>query len=358
MERETGRYVPANDSTVLVTGASGYIAGHCILQLLQQGYCVRGTLRDLSRQDALWHTFNSRLDVAHRLSFVPTDLGSDDNWDEAMRDCRYVLHVASPNAPVEPRDETAWLGPARDGTLRVLRAAAQAGVQRVVMTSSDAAIRHGHNPDGPTLTEADWSKLDTAMGAYVRSKTVAERAAWDFVEALPSDGKPELVVINPTYTIGPLIDDNRPASVAIVGKLLNHEVPGCVRLGFNLVDVRDVANAHLCAMTDPRAVGQRFICTAEFYWMHEIARVLDTHFAHLGYRIPTRRLPDFTMRFAALYDKSLKRVVPEIGKRYKLTSARLRDTLGWRPRPVEQSIIDTAESLIELANAVERDPAL
>ncbi len=335
------------NTTVLVTGASGYIAMHCILQLLQQGYCVRGTLRTASREQNLRQAFARHVDADDRLFFVTADLMSDDGWADAVRDCRYVLHIASPNAPIEPKDEYAWIEPARDGTLRVLEAAAEAGVQRVVITSSDAAVWRGHDTEDRVFTEADWSNLEAKIGAYHRSKTMAELAAWEFVNGLPGGKMLELSVINPTYTIGPLLDRHKPASVAIVSKLLGREVPCCFHLGFLLVDVRDVASAHLLAMTEPRAACQRFICTSEFYWMQEIALVLEEYFGDRGYRIPTRVMPDFVPRLAAVFDGSLKRVIPELGLRAKVSTSLLRNTLGWRPRPVEDSIVDTAESLIK-----------
>lgn len=334
--------------TVLVTGASGYIAAHCILQLLQEGYHVRGTLRSPAREEGLRRALARHVEADHRLSFVRADLMVDEGWAEAARDCRYVLHVASPNAPIEPKDEEAWIAPARDGTLRVLRATAEAGARRVVMTSSIAAVCSGHESGGRVFTEADWSNTEARIGAYARSKTEAERAAWAFVGERTADGALELAVINPSYVIGPLLEEDVPASVAIVSKLLNREVPGCPRLGFPLVDVRDVAQAHLLAMREPGAAGKRFICSAEFYWTQEIAMVLDEHFGDRGYRVPTRALPNFTLRLFAVFDGSLKRVVPELGRKIDVSSELLRETLDWRPRPVREAIVDTAESLIGL----------
>lgn len=340
-------------TTVLVTGASGYIAMHCILQLLQQGYRVRGTLRSPSREQDLRETFAryveeaDDVDLENRLEFVTADLMSDEGWTEAVDGCRYVLHVASPNLADEPKEEDAWVAPARDGTLRVLRAALDAGVQRVVLTSSIAAIGAGHDTDGRVFTEDDWSNTNVRIGAYNRSKTLAERAAWDFVDNLPDSQALELAVINPSYVIGPILDKRRPLSVEIVGKLLDREVPGVVRIGFPLVDVRDTAQAHLLAMTAPQAAGKRFICDNEFRWFQEIALVLDEHYGDRGYRIPTRLFPNFVARLFALFDDSVKRVVPTLGKRTEVSSERLRSELDWRPRPVDDSIVDTAESLIE-----------
>jgi dihydroflavonol-4-reductase len=336
-----------NETTVLVTGASGYIATHCILQLLQEGYSVRGTLRTPRREQNLRKAFARHVDAENRLSFVTADLTSDSGWREAVRDCRYVLHIASPNLAVEPKDENAWIAPARDGTLRVLRAAAAAGVERVVLTSSVAAVCRGRETEGKVFTEADWSNLDTELGAYARSKTVAELAAWEFVDTLPADNKLELAAINPSYVIGPLLDEDKPTSVEIVGKLLRREVPGCVRLGFQLVDVRDVASAHLAAMTEPQAAGKRFICNTEFYWSQEIAYILEEQFGDRGYRIPTRMLPNIVMYLVAIFDESIRRLLPDLGLKVELSNDLMRNTLNWQPRPVEESIVDTAESLIE-----------
>lgn len=334
-------------TTVLVTGASGYIAMHCILQLLQEGYRVRGTLRSPAREKSLRQTFAQHIDADERLEFVTADLLSDEGWQDAVTGCRFVLHIASPNLLIEPQDEDAWIAPARDGTLRVLQASSAAGVQRVVLTSSIAAVYPGHNPEGRIFTEDDWARADAGIGAYPRSKTLAERAAWDFVNNLPAGQKLELAAINPSYVIGPLLDEHRPISVEIVSRLMNREVPGCVRLGFSLVDVRDTAAAHLLAMTAPQAAGKRFICSTEFYWMQEIALLLESQYADRGYHIPTRVFPDFVARLMALFDEGVKRVVPTLGQRIDVSSARLRSTLDWQPRPVDKSILDTAESLIE-----------
>lgn len=333
-------------TTVLVTGASGYIATHCILQLLQQGYQVRGTLRSPAREEGLRQTFARHVDADDRLEFVTADLLKDAGWAEAANGCRYVLHIASPNELDEPKEEDAWIAPARDGTLRLLQAAAGAGVERVVLTSSLGAIASGHDPQGRVFTEEDWSDLNKKIGAYLRSKTVAERAAWDFMANLPDNVSMDLVSINPSYVFGPLLEEDMTTSLEIVARLMRRDVPGLARLGFPIVDVRDTAAAHLMAMTAPQAGGQRFLCNTEFLWMEEIAQILDHEFAARGYRIPTRVLPDALLRFLALFDPALKRVTPSLGKRTDASSERLRSTLGWQPRPVEASIIDTAESLI------------
>jgi dihydroflavonol-4-reductase len=332
-------------TTVLVTGASGYIAQHCILQLLQQGYRVRGTLRSPEREENLRATLARHVDAGDRLEFVTANLLSDEGWTQAVAGCRFVLHVASPTT--DPKDEDEAIIPARDGTLRVLQAAADAGVRRVVLTSSVAAISGGHKPDDRIFTEDDWTNTNAKIGAYLKSKTVAERAAWDFVEGLPAGTNLELVAINPSYVLGPQLDEHSPPPVRIVTRLMRGDVPGCARIGFNLVDVRDVVDAHLLAMTSPQAAGKRFLCYAEHYWFQEIALVLKEHFADRGYRIPTRSIPDFVVRVYALFDDDARFIAPALGHRRRLSNERLKTTLNWQPRPVEQAIVDTAESLIE-----------
>jgi nucleoside-diphosphate-sugar epimerase len=279
------------------------------------------------------------------LELVTADLLSDDGWEEATRGCQYVLHVASPTSA--PKDENEVIKPARDGTLRVLKAATNTGAQRVVLTSSMAAVASGHDPTGRVFTEDDWANIDGKIDAYGKSKALAERAAWNFINQLPAGQGPELVSINPSYVLGPQLDEDGSISLEIVGKLMRREVPGCARLGFSLVDVRDVATAHLAGMTAPQAAGKRFLCSAEFYWFQDIALVLQKHLAGRGYRIPTRALPDILVRLFAFTDEEIRRLVPSLGLRFEASSERLRSTLEWQPRPVPETIIDTAESLIE-----------
>jgi nucleoside-diphosphate-sugar epimerase len=333
--------------TVLVTGASGYIGMHCILKLLQEGYAVRGTLRTPARESKLRETFARHIDADDRLSFVTADLSSDAGWAEAARDCRTILHVASPNPTSLPRDEEAIIRPAVDGTMRVLEAATNAGVKRVVITSSMATVVGGNDPRGKIFTEADWADLDGQVDAYTKSKTLAERAAGEFVAGLPDGKTVELVVINPSYVIGPILDEDIPTSVEIVYRFMTRQMPGIPRIGFELVDVRDLADAHFLAMTAPQAAGKRFLCSAEYYTAEEIAAILQKHFAARGYRLPTRSLPDFLIRLMALFDGGVKRIAPTLGLRFEASSDLLKNTLDWRPRPVEEAIVDTAESLIE-----------
>jgi len=331
---------------VAVTGASGYIALHVIAALLDQGYAVRGTLRDIARGDKIRAALAKQTDVTG-LSFAETDLMSDAGWDAALADCRYVMHVASPLPVVEPKNHDDLIIPARDGALRVLAAAVRAGVQRVVMTSSIAAIGYGHE-DKTIFTEADWSVVSEEIGAYAASKTIAERAARDFIAGLPAARSLEFVTINPSFVLGPLIDPDGSASIELVRKLMAREVPGCPKMGFSLVDVRDVAAAHMAAMINPTAAGKRYICNTEFKMMAQIAELLNLTFGPGGHPVRTRELPNWVVRIVALFDPAVGRIVPELGRQKRYDNAAIRQDLNWQPLPMDETIIATGESLIEM----------
>jgi len=337
-----------SDTTVLVTGASGFIALHCILQLLEQGYRVRGTLRTPAREASLREALAKHVEAGDRLDFVSADLTADDGWDQAVKGCRYVLHVASPFPSQPPKHEDELIVPAREGTLRVLEAAAAAGVKRVVMTSSLAAVIYGHAPDASKIfDENDWSRTDGEIGAYEKSKTLAERAAWDFVSGLEGDGLLELAVINPGLVLGPILDKDYGTSGEAVRKLMRREYPGCPQLGWVPVDVRDVATAHLAAMTTPEAAGKRFCCAIDHAWMQEIAEILNDHFASRGYKIPTRSLPNWLIHVVALFDKTTRLVVGHLGERADVSNERIKKVLDWRPRSLEEMVVAMGESMIE-----------
>lgn len=335
-------------ATVLVTGASGFIAMHCVVQLLEQGYRVRGTLRSLAREPHLRQVFARQVAAADRLEFVAADLLEDAGWDEAVAGCDYVLHVASP-FPIElPQDESDLIVPARQGTLRVLRAAAGSGVKRVVLTSSVAAILEGHDDYDKTFDESDWSNLDGPIGAYAKSKTLAEQAAWAFIDGPENSGQMELAVINPGFVLGPLLDGSHfGTSAETIRKYLAGEYPGTSRSSFTLVDVRDVAAAHIAAMTSPLAAGKRYCCVAEVCWLQEIAQILDRHFRERGYKVPTRQFPDFVVRLVALFDKPARQLLGNLGVQYRISNARIVRELDWQPRSAEEMVVAMGESLIE-----------
>lgn len=341
-----------DDRTILVTGASGFIAMHCILRLLQDGFRVRGTLRSPSRETSLRETFAKHVDADDRLSFHTADLMADDGWREAIDGCDAVLHVASPLPRTPPKHEDDLIVPAREGALRVLRLASELGVRRVVMTSSVAAVLYGHPRDGGTIyDESSWSIPEKTAGAYEKSKTLAERAAWEFVDSLPDGRPPELVALNPGLVLGPILDEDYGTSGEAVRKLMRRELPGCPPIGYAPVDVRDVADAHVRAMDVPEAAGKRFILAIDHAWFSEIADILDDHLRDRGYRIPTRKLPGFVLRLASLFDKTTRLVVPEIGLRMDVSSERARRILGWQPRSLETMVKDMADSMIEFGVA-------
>ena len=334
-------------TTVLVTGASGFIASHCIIQLLDKGYRVRGTLRSLDRADGLRQVIASQTDPGDRLEFVVADLKGDDGWGQAVTGCSHVLHVASPIPRTAPKHPDELIVPARDGALRVLKAAAAAGVKRVVMTASTAAICYGHGNIGRPFTEEDWSDPDGAdNSAYTRSKTIAERAAWDFIEQDASGL--ELVTINPGAVLGPVLEADYGTSAEIVVKLMNGDFPGTPRMGFPLVDVRDVADIHIRAMEQPEAAGNRFMAANEFMWMADVAAVLRQHRPDYARKIPTRGLPSWLVRTISLFDSVTRSVTFELDVRRDVTSDKARRMLGWSPRSNEEAIKATADSVVAL----------
>jgi dihydroflavonol-4-reductase len=255
-----------------------------------------------------------------------------------------VLHVASPFPPAQPKDPDELIVPAREGTLRVLGAALDAGVGRVVVTSSVAAIRGGRSQAAAPLTEEDWTDLDNPkLAPYTRSKTVAERAAWELVRGRGDEDK--LAVVNPGAILGPVLGDDRSTSLALIDRLLGG-MPGVPRLGFNLVDVRDVVDLHLRAMVAPEAGGERFVAVSRFMWMSEVASVLRERLGEAAAKVPTRTVPNLVVRGMGLFDPAVRSIVGDLGKRVELSSEKARTTLGWSPRPVEETIVDCAQSLI------------
>jgi len=336
---------PITKSTVLVTGATGFIAMHTIVRLLQAGYRVRGTLRSPEREATLRNALAKHVELRDRLELCQADLTSDEGWALAARGCDFVLHVASPLPRKPPRHEDELIVPAREGTLRVLRAAKAAGVKRVVMTSSVAAILYGHDRGGRVFDEEDWTDLTGNVGAYEKSKTLAERAAWDFVRSEAPDL--EFVTINPGLVLGPILDADYGTSGEVVRKLLAREIPGCPDVGWAVVDVRDVADAHVSAMISKDAPGKRFVCAIEHASMRDVATILQQNFSARGYRVPTRRLPNWMMKAVSIFDRTVRLALPDLGQRQELSNRRIVETLNWRPRSLREMVVDMGESLIE-----------
>jgi nucleoside-diphosphate-sugar epimerase len=345
-------------STVLVTGGSGFIGSHSILQLLAAGHQVRTTVRNLNREAEVRSLLKQAgTDPGDRLKFFAADLLSDAGWNVVAAGCDYVLHVASPFPAKLPKDESELILPAREGALRVLRASRDAGVKRVVLTSSFAAIGYGQKPQSKPFDETNWTDLNgEGVTPYVKSKTLAERAAWDFI-AREGDAL-ELSVVNPVGVFGPVLGPDYATSIMIVQRMMDGSLPGCPRLCFGAVDVRDVVDLHLRAMTHSAAKGERFLAVAgDFMWLIDIAKVLKARMGAAAKRVPTRELPNFVVRLATLLDSAVKQIIPELGIAKNATNEKARRLLGWTPRSNEDAIVATAESLIRLGLLKRSRPA-
>ncbi len=330
---------------VLVTGGSGYIAGYVIRQLVAEGWQVHSTLRSLAREKPV----RALLAVDDtKLRFFAADLQADAGWADAVAGCRHVLHLASPLPAGIPRQADELIVPARDGALRVLRAAQAAGVQRFVMTSSVAAVAYGRGRGVHHFTEADWTP-DDYPGAtpYIRSKAIAERAARAWVAR--EGGGLEFCSINPSVVLGPVWSRDYSASVVIVKKLLDGSLRACPDIGFGVVDVRDVADLHLRALMAPGMAGERFIASGRFMKLREMAALLRRELGADASRVTTRQVPDFAVRLAALFNPLARAAAGELGAERHQSAEHAKQALGWQTRPVEQSIVDAARSLLALA---------
>lgn len=331
---------------VLVTGGTGFVGGWCIVRLVQDGWRVRTTVCDLKREAEVRANVATQVDPADRLEFAVADLGADAGWALAAAGCEYVLHVASPIGG--GTSDAEMLHPAREGTLRVLRAAVAGGARRVVLTSSMAAVAYGHPAeryrDGPPFDERDWTVPTQADATpYVRSKTLAERAARDFIAA--QGGATEIVSVNPAGIFGPTLGRDYSPSLQIVQRMLSGRLPALPRLGFAVVDVRDLADLHLLAMTRPEAAGGRFPAGGEFIWFADMARLLRERLpAEDAAKVPTRRMPDWALKLIALVNPEVRAIAGEVGRRRAMSQAASL-ALGWTPRAWGDSVLDSARSL-------------
>lgn len=333
---------------VLVTGGSGYIAGVLIRQLLANGWQVHTTVRDLRREPALRQLLGADDgDASEQLRCFAADLMADAGWAEAAAGCSHMAHLASPLPVGVPRDANELIVPARDGALRALKAARDAGVQRVVMTSSVAAISYGHGPGEHHFTEDDWTRLETpGIPPYIQSKTIAERAARDWVAR--EGGGLEFCTVNPSVVLGPVASADYSASVVIVKSLLQGKVPALPNIGFGIVDVRDVAELHWRALTAPGMADERFIACGGFLWLREIAAILRAELGEQAQRVPTLQMPDWAVRLLAKVSPAVRAAASELGTARHQDSSHARERLGWVPRAPREAIVATARDLIAL----------
>jgi dihydroflavonol-4-reductase len=330
----------------MVTGGSGYIAGFCIAALLEEGWRVRTTIRSREKIEPLRASLRKIEIESGALEFAVADLNADDGWDSAVRGAEFVLHVASPVPAIDPKSDDELIRPMRDGALRILKASRASGVKRVVLTSSVSAIVYGRDDRNAPATESDWTNENNRADSapYDRAKTIAERAAWTWKTA--EGGALELVAVNPSFVLGPVLGGDFSASVELIKKLLNGSVPALPRVGLTLVDVRDIAKLHLLAMTSPTAAGQRYIGAGEFFWIKDIAAVLKQNLGHVARRVPSRLAPDWAVRVAGLFDPIVRSRTFELGKERRVSPAKAKRDLGWTTRPVEETILDAARSLL------------
>jgi nucleoside-diphosphate-sugar epimerase len=337
----------ATQQHVLVTGGSGFIAGHCILQLLEQGYLVRTTVRSLGREATVRSVLSDAgMLNGDNLSFIAADLTSDTGWADAVVDVDFVLHVASPVQPGPVENENHLIIPAREGALRVLRAARDGGVKRVVLTSAFHAVSWGHPHTDHVFTEDDWTILDgPGVDAYGKSKTLAERAAWDFVTT--GGGPMELVTILPVAVMGSIMGTGISGSNHIIKSMLDGEMPGFPHLFIPIVDVRDVASAHILAMKAPAAAGQRFLLSSgPAMAMKEIGAILRAHLGEAARRVPTRTIPNIVVRIGAIFSAGFRPTIPDLDYAKRASNEKARRMLGWRPRDPKEAIIAAGESMV------------
>ena len=332
---------------VLVTGGSGFIAGHCIVQLLEQGYLVRTTVRSLRREAAVTAVLaDAGMVHGEDLTFVAADLTRDEGWADAVAGVDFVLHVASPVQPGHVENEDDLIVPARDGTVRVLRFARDAGVKRVVLTSAFHAVGWGHPHDDHTFTENDWTILDgPGVDAYGKSKTLAERAAWDFMAT--QDGSMELTTTLPVAVMGPVMGTDISGANHIIQAMLNGEMPGFPNLYIPIVDVRDVAAAHILAMTTPSAAGERFLLSSgPPTSLKQIGAVIKAQLGDAARRVPTRSIPSLVVRIAALFSARFRAIAPDLDYVKKISNEKARRVLGWQARSSEEAIVAAAKSMV------------
>jgi len=337
---------------VLVTGGTGFVGIHAILQLLQQGYSVKTTLRSLKRKDEIFDMLrNGGITNFENLSLIEADLTKDDNWNEAVKDCIYVLHIASPIFLALPKDENEMIRPAVDGTLRVLKAARDAGVKRVVMTSNFGAVGYSHRDPATPITEESWTDPnEKGLSSYNKSKVMAERAAWDFMAR--EGGSMELSVINPVGIFGPSLGPDVSSAFELIKNIIDGKMKAIPKLTMNVIDVRDVAGLHLRAMTNPEAKGQRFLALAGGkISLPGIAKLIKTERPSVAAKISGKVLPNWLVRISALFDPKAKAIASMLKASRNVSNEKARKVLGWSPMSTnEQAILLSVDSMLKFGN--------
>ena len=327
--------------TVLITGISGWIAQYCAIELIKAGYHVRGSLRSMDRQQEVIDALSKEVDPIKALEFCKLDLLKDDGWDEAMAGCTYAMHIASPFYIKEPKDESELIKPAKEGTLRAMKAAKKAKLKRIVVTSSVVAMS-AHLKEG-VATPDTWTDINQQVNTYQRSKTVAEKAAWEFIKNQKGDHQLELTVINPGGVMGPALSDNIDCeSLSICTKLMTGKMPGIPNFSIVMVDVRDVAMHHLQAMTLPEANNKRIMsCLRKPTPFIELATILKD----AGFKVPTNKVPTLLLKFLALFDREAKGMLPLLERQVECDNSETIELFNWTPRPLKETFIDMAKSI-------------
>ena len=329
---------------VLLTGISGYIANHCAAELLKNGYSVRGSLRSFSKKEEIIEAIKKEIDPKDNLEFCELDLLEDRGWDKAMEGCKFVLHVASPFINIEPKDENEYIQPAVDGTMRALKAAKKAGIKRVVLTSSIVSMLE--NADKSiNIDYSSWTNVKAKnVSAYIKSKTLAERSAWDFIKNQNEENPLELSVVNPGPVFGPSLSGNlKGASMGMFKNMIIGKIPMVPKFSINMSDVRDVAKIHVLALENKNANGKRFIVTTEKpFAFQELAQILKSN----GYdKVSTKLAPNFLLKFIGNFDREARSMRAFIGKTYNGDISSTIETFDWKPISFEKTVLDTAKSI-------------
>ena len=331
--------------TVLVTGGTGFIGLHCLQQLLDKGYKVKTTIRSESRKQEVMEAMKKHSSNFENLEFFIADLLSDDGWSEAVNGSKYVLHVASPFFLGEPENEDVFIKPAVEGTLRVLKACADADVKKVVLTSSFAAVGYGHPKEKEVYTEEDWSSVDGEISPYAKSKTLAEKAAWEFVENLEESKKFELTVINPVAVTGPMLTSDIGSSNDFLLKLISGSMPACPKIHMGYIDVRDVAKAHIFSMTEEKTNGERIIVSENEMFFAEVGKTLN----EAGFKkSPTKEMPNFLVKIMSLFVGELKTLLSALNRKGDIDKTKAKSFFNWDFISTEKSVTETAQQLQDM----------